>query len=340
MSKKKTFLNEMDVEKGIEDGIFVNAGTQIRDVASGHIVKVIKKKETGDNAIPSTFIQVHHNHVYQADLKPIIDAIALNRESNIYEALEEKYNLTLDYFDSYNTYGTNIEMVHQTCLETSVSFENKIRHEVEAFDIENMEKKDLVRFGGSLDAYVKVLFSYIISTYILHREKFSNDKVINNKILAYEKNVRSLYEQLLAKSEPKKDEDGKIVETFSIDHSLYSMYMFDDDYDIAELDDIVRHDSRFSSALQVVGFFKRHLKDGLFNNNNSGMYRTGNFEVKIHVSTDQISFKSKRTRLMAKLYNILEDIVKLKAIRSEIVKLKDITDTDVLTQVTEISANK
>lgn len=335
MSQKKTIINDTDVERGIKEGKYIESGTQIRDVINGQIVKVLKDKNSSANSIPSTLIQVHHSYIYKADLKPIIDFISHSRESSIYESLEEQYNLALDYFDSYNTYGHNIGKVHEICLEISVSFDNKIRNEIENFDIDNIEDKNLSKFQGSLDAYIKILFSYIVSTYILHRENFSNDKVIIRKILSFEKNIRSLYEQLLAKSRPER-KDGKIIEMFSMECSLYSMYLFDDNYNLHEIEDLVCQDSRFSSALQVVDFFKEHFKKGRFGYSN--YYDNSYNEVKISVSTNRIKFDSKRVKLAKKLFQILEDIEKLKCVREEIVQLKDVDDHNILNEVYELSA--
>ncbi|MBH0071310.1 hypothetical protein I6E78_04730 [Pseudoalteromonas sp. NZS127] len=341
MNDKTKKLDDVGIEEGIKNGELVESGTQIRDASTGQIVKVIKKKDEGCNSIPATLIQVHHSYVYQADLKPIIEAIVHAEENSLYEELEEQFNLVMDYFDSYNTYGTGIEKVHQTCLEISVLFDNKLRNEINRFDLKDIEGRDLVRFQGSLDAYVKIIFSYIVSTYILHKDKFSNDKVIIKKILSFENIVRSLYEQLLAESEPKENEEGKTIEMFSMSHSLYSMYMFDDDYDINDVSDLVCHDSRFTSALQVVDFFKRHFKKGSLNNQQSyPRYNHNENEVKICVSTDRIPPKSNRKELAIKLYFILEDIEKLKNIREEILQLKDYKNTDISTYFGTASANK
>ena len=329
MSDKKTIvkISDEEIKKGIKQGRFKESGTQIRDISNGQIVKVFKDHESGFNNIPSTFIQVHNNYVYQANLSPVIEAIAHNRENQVYELLEEQYNLAMDYLDSYSTYETGIEKVHQICLEMSVSFDNKIRREIETLEIKNIEEMNTERFLGSLNAYVKVLFSYIVSTYVLHREKFAKDKVIISKILSLENSVRGLYEQLLAESSKQKNNDGKSTTIIPMKTSLYSMYLFHDDYDLNELDRLVQHDSRFSTSLQLVSFFKEHFKSGhipSFGNH----YDEG--EVKISISTRKIASNSNRNKMANTLFLILEDINKLKEIRGEIVSLKDVTNKDVL----------
>jgi len=341
MSDNKTALKVSDksIEEGIAQGYFKEEGTLIRDVSNGQVVKVIKRKEESLNHIPSTFIQVHHNYIYQADLNPILEAISHERESSVYNELEEQYNLVLDYLDSFNTYGTGIEKVHQVCLEISVSFDNKIRREVDALDIDNIEQIDTERFLGSLNAYVKILFSYIVSTYTLHRDRFSKDKVIISKILSFEGAIRSLYEQVLAKSSKTKDKNGGLITIIAMEESLYSMYLFDDNYDLHDLDRLVSHDSRFSTSLQVINFFKKHFKSGKFQREGHG-YRDNADELKISIKTKSISKESNRNKMAVVLLRVLEDVEKLKEIREEAVSLKELSNEDVLQIFSATSANK
>lgn len=341
MSDNKTALKVSDksIEEGIAQGNFKEDGILIRDVSNGQIVKVLKQKEESLNHIPSTFVQVHHNYIYQADLSPILEAIAHERESSLYNELEEQYNLVLDYLDSFNTYNAGIEKVHQICLEISVSFDNKIRREIEALNIDELEKIDTDRFVGSLNAYVKILFSYVVSTYILHRDKFSKDKVIISKILSFEGAVRSLYEQVLAKSRKEKNKDGELINIIPMEESLYSMYLFNDDYDLHDLDRLVSYDSRFSTSLQLINFFKKHFKSGRFQGEGYG-YRESDEELKISIKTKKISKESNRNKIAIVLLRILEDIEKLKEIREEVVSLKNLSNEDVLQYYSVTSANK
>lgn len=341
MSDNKTVLKVSDksIEEGIAQGNFKEDGILIRDVLNGQIVKVLKQKEKSLNHIPSTFVQVHHNYIYQADLSPILEAISHERESSLYNELEEQYNLVLDYLDSFSTYNAGIEKVHQICLEISVSFDNKIRREIEALNVDEVEKIDTERFVGSLNAYVKILFSYIVSTYILHRDKFSKDKVIISKILSFEGAVRSLYEQVLAKSRKEKNKDGELINIIPMEESLYSMYLFNDDYDLHDLDRLVSFDSRFSTSLQLINFFKKHFKSGRFQGERYG-YGESDEELKISIKTKKISKESNRNKIAIVLLRILEDIEKLKEIREEVVSLKNLSNEDVLPYYSVASANK
>lgn len=337
--KKTVKVSDKSIEEGIAQGNFKADGILIRDVSNGQIVKVLKQKEESLNHIPSTFIQAHHNYIYQADLSPILEAISHQRESSVYNELEDQYNLVLDYLDSFNTYDTGIEKVHQICLEISVSFDNKTRREIENLDINKLEKIDTEIFVGSLNAYVKILFSYIISTYILHRDKFSKDKVIISKILSFEGSVRALYEQVLAESRKEKKNNGELIDVIPMQDSLYSMYLFNDSYDLHHLDRIVSHDSRFSTSLQVINFFKKHFKSGSFQGEGYG-YNHNDNELKISVKAKNISIESNRNKMAFTLLRILEDIEKLKAIREEIVSLNEFSSGDILQHFSSALANK
>ncbi|MBO2679631.1 hypothetical protein I6M56_12260 [Shewanella algae] len=337
-NKSSLKISDKKIEEEIEKGNFKRDGTLIRDVSNGQIVKVLKNNEESANNIPSTFIQIHHNYIYQADLSPVLDAISHERTLSVYKELEEQYNLVLDYLDSFNTYETGIEKVHQICLEISVSFDNKIRRQIEELEIDDLEEMDVGQFIGSLNAYVKILFSYILSTYILHRNKFSKDKVIISKILSFENSVRDLYEQLLARSNRKKDNDGVLATYFTMKESLYSMYLFDDSYEIIDLDRVVNQDSRFSTSLQVIDFFKRYKKSGRFSDERH-LYNSDDNELKISIRTKRISKNGNRNKIAVALMQILEDIDRLKDLREEVLNLEDFSDQDVLMYFSNSSAN-
>lgn len=329
-------ISDKKIEEELAKGNFKEDGILIRDSSNGQIVKILKKKEESINNIPSTFIQVNHSYIYQADLSPVLQAISHERTLSIYNDLEEQYNLVLDYLDSFDTYGTGIEKVHQICLEISVSFDNKIRREIQGLDVDKLEEIDAERFIGSLNAYVKIIFTYILSTYILHRKNFAKDKVIISKILGFENSVRALYEQLLAKSNQKENAEGGLTTYFTMEDSLYSMYLFDDSYDIRGLERIVSQDSRFSTSLQVVDFFKKHYKSFLGPRHS---YDRSHNEFKISIKTRRLVNDGNINKIAVALMHILEDIDKLKELREEVVNLEELSDQDVLVYFSSSSAN-
>jgi len=329
MEKEDKVMNitEADIQKGIDEGRYRSEGTLVRDVSNGQVVKIIPKSENSSNGIPSTFIQVNNTVIYQTDISLILKNITKYREVEIFDELEEKYNLVLDYLDSYCTYNTKLEKLNENCLESSISFDNHIRKFIQKINIKDIETENFSLFTGALDAYVKVIFVYIISTYLLHRKEFKSDKVIIGKILNFEDKIKQLYQQILAES----SKNNKGIEMFDMQNTLYSMYLFNNDYNIDELDRVVHHDSRFDSALQVIGFFKEHLKNGYFQRNHNNYYSGNqNTSISISVSTFEIPVNSKRNLLANKLLSILEDIDKLKNIREEILELESIDDKNII----------
>ena len=318
MSVEKIVLSEVDIQKGINEGKFDDSSTLIRNNKNGQIVKVIKRKNSQENYIPSTIIQVNYQYIYYANLKSVIDIIINNQDNVIYDELKEKYDLVIALFKSYITYKDDIRRVYDVCLEVAVKFDNRIKNEVEKIDLEKIEYKVLSNFIGSLDSYVNVLLAYIISAHILYKDKFSNDSLILNHLLDFEASITKIYEQLLAKSTSYTDRNGKAVLAMTMEDSIYSMYIFDENYDLDDISRLVYYDSRFPSALDVLKFFKSRYLNGSFNN---GDYRY-DYERKIAISTKRINPNSSKKKLLEKLYIILEAIDNLKNIRNEIVEMK------------------
>lgn len=323
----KHIFSDSDINKGIEDGVFVNSGMLIRNTKNGQIVKIINKEELKEVHIPSTLVQINNNYIYQADLRPIVESISNNRQNDIYDELEENYSIVIDSFDAFKTYGKEIEHVSGLCLKVSNKFDLKIRNEIKGLCINDIESKNLSKFNSSLSAYVDILFIYIVSTYMSYRDKFSEDTVILGKLVSFENNVRSLYEQLLAESRVSTFHDGKVSKIIYMNNSIYSMYLFDDSYDIRNLERLVRHDSRFGSIFDVFNIYKSNYKTGRFTHEMSNFHQGSN-EVAITQSGFRIDPNSKRNSLIESLYLILEAIEHLKNIRDELVGLKGMSDID------------
>lgn len=315
----KIILSDADIDKGLKNGSMVHSGVQIRDAKSGRIVKVIHKENEMSIRIPYTLIQVNNNYIYKADLKPIIESILLNRQNDIYDELEEAYCLVTDYFNTCNTYKKDVDKFFYTCLEASNKFNIKIKNEIKNLDISEIKIEDIGRFKNFLSAYVDILFAYIVSAYTYNKDKFSEDTVILDKLLSFESNVKNLYEQLLVKSTCKTSIEGKPVINFDMENSVYSRCIFDDNYDIYEIERLVRHDSRFKSIIDIFSFYKKHFKTGSFRNNNYN-HNSINDEVKISILTNR-TYSDHRDDLIEVLYYILEAIENLKNIRIEVVRL-------------------
>lgn len=314
-------ITESDLQKGIDKGKYREDGILIRNVDNGQIVKVIKNPELSKNKIPSTFIQVNNTTVYHTDITPILKFISESRDAFIFEDLEEKYDVILDYLHSYCVYNKNLESLNDSCLQTSVSFDKRIKRFIKKINISDIENLEVSNFMYSLDSYIRVLFVYIVSTYLMHKSEFAKDKVISNKIESFETTIKGLYEQLLAESNVNKE--GTTI--IPMKSSLYTMYLLHEDYNILEIEKIVKHDSRFSSALDVISFFKKHFRKGSLK---PTQHYNSPYEqetvASISVVSNEIPANSKRNKLAKKLRDILEDINKLKDIKNEIITMEKI----------------
>lgn len=320
----KIILSDADIDKGLKNGSMVQSGVQIRDTKSGQIVKVIHKENEMSVRIPYTLIQVNNNYIYKADLKPIIKSILLNRQNDTYDELEEAYCLVTDYFNIYNTYKKDIDKLFYTCLEASNKFDIKIKNEINNLDVSKIKIEDVGRLKKFSSAYVDILFTYIISTYTYNKDKFSKDTVILDKLLSFESNVKNLYEQLLVSSKRETSIEGKTVTTFDMQNSVYSKYIFDDSYNIYDVELLVRHDSRFESITDIFSFYKKHFKKGNFRNSNHNYnYNNTNNEVKISILANLTNADDNREGLIEVLYSILEAIENLKNVRNEVISLDD-----------------
>lgn len=319
MSKNIRKFSDDEISSGLKNGTFREHGLQIRHAELGYVVKVLKNPQSSSNSIPSTVFQINNTVIYSADIAPVLRAIAEARSAQIFEDLEERYGLVLDSLDIYNSYGSGLENLQKNCMESSVVFDNKIRRALSEVKIATVESVDHNLLVGAINAYLKIIFVYIVSTYLVHREKFGADKVILDKLNSLELSVRNIYEQLLAESWQKSD-----GVSLKMDGSLYAMYIFNGEYDMRELDRIVAHDSRFTSAIDVFCFFKKFhsvlgAPDYQFRN---GGVRNMSWTI----NGLNIPKNSKRAGLFSDLLLVLEDINRLRTIREEMIQVKDIGD--------------
>lgn len=312
--KKYSHLTDKDIEDGLKNGLYKTDGLLIRNQSNGETVKVLPHTTENTSTIPATFIQVNNTTIYHADISKLIEKIEENRHIEGFNDLEEKYNVVIDFFESYRIYKTHLPDLLKECITTAVAFENRIRRYLAELNIDTVEKIKTEQICGALRAHTHTLFIYIIVSYLERKEKFSSDETVIGKILNFENITRNTYEQLLVPSELKDN-----MHYMDMSKSLYVLYLADDRYDIYELERIIRHDNRFSSVMDLFGFFKRlHIQDISAKNR----HNFNKIEKQISLSAENVEINSNRTALINILTEILDDIEKLKLIRLEILKLK------------------
>ncbi|MGL0957618.1 hypothetical protein ABMX86_22025 [Vibrio vulnificus] len=307
---KYQHLTDFQIDEKIKSGEFREEGTLIRNISNGETVKVKSSRLPISNTFPTTFLQVNNKIIYQADLTPVYENIKQSRELQSFSDMEERYNIILDYFDSYIIHGDHLSELLTESLQVSAIFENRTRSYIQNLDIEKIESLDINLFVGSLSAYVNVLFIYILVSFLKYKESFSKDTVIIGKIISLREQITAVYEQLLVKSTV--DYEG--VNRLSMNGSVYALYLLDKSYDIFELEGLVKYDRRFESALDVIGFFKKfNLKSDDYN-----------YNLKmISTNVPQYTKDSNRIKLIEAFSKRLSDLENLENLREEILQVKD-----------------
>lgn len=310
---KYQHLTDFQIEQGIQKGDFREEGMLIRNVSNGETIKIKSMRNNETASIPQTFIQINNTTVYQADLKPLFDLIRESKNSITFGELEEKYGVLLDFFDSYITYDSHLSDLLKETISVSPIFENRIRRYIDDLDFDKIESTHIDAFIGSMSAYINVIFIYIISSFATYGNRFKNDKVIIGKITNFRNMIRKVYEQLLASSSYDNRENKHRI---NMRNSVYALYLFDKNYDVLRLDALVQHDTRFSSGLDVVRFFKDFHREQVYESQNRDTF-------KIQTTIPYIGHNSKRIMLIEKINSILNDLDNLENLRTEICGIDD-----------------
>lgn len=320
MGKYKT-LSDFQIQSGIDDGTYREEGILIRNVSNGETVKIRSLNQRTTGLLPPTFVQVNNTTIYQADLKPIFKAIIKNRDMVSFSELEEHYNVLLNYLQSYVSYNHHLPELLNAALSSSAIFENRLRRFTGDMDLKELDSMSIEPYLGALNGYVHVLFIHVVSSFLTHREKFKRDSIVIGQVLNLEMILKDIYEQLLVSSHfDEKDNCHRM----NMDNSVYSLYMFDDNFDLMELEDIVEHDRRFKSSLDVVNFFKRIHKEDRYESNYSGR--------KIRAILPNLSSTSNRIKLINALNNTFNELNRLKTLREEIISINESEVLDMLMQ--------
>ncbi|WP_274013815.1 hypothetical protein [Vibrio parahaemolyticus] len=307
---KYQHLTDYQIDEKINSGEFREEGTLIRNASNGETVKVKSSKTPVSNTFPTTFLQVNNTVLYQADLTPVYENIKQSRELQSFSDMEERYNIILDYFDSYITHGDHLSELLTESLQAAAVFENRIRNYIQSLDMKQINSLDVNLFVGSLSAYVNVLFIYILVSFLKYKESFSKDTVIISKIISLRDQITAIYEQLLVESTV--NHEGEHI--LSMRDSVYALYLMDESYNIFDLDDLVKYDRRFNSALDVVNFFKRFNLDVEDYSLNIKKIST---KVPRHIEDSNI------IKLIDAFSKRLSDLENLENLREEILQVKD-----------------
>ncbi|SHO81739.1 hypothetical protein MNB_SV-15-1011 [hydrothermal vent metagenome] len=328
MNQDKYIIGELEIQKGIEDESLKRDGTLIRNVKNGQIVKILKEDYLEKSSIPSTLVQLNNtyntNYIYQIDIKPIIETIIKIKNNEIFDELDEKYKIILEYLEHYKTHGDYISELNQNCLEGASIFEKRILDFIDSNDkelINDIDKiSDYNQFINMLQTYINLLFVYMLSTFWKYKEKALNDTIIIKKIETIENKILNLYEQVLVCS----DKDNKVTIIPNISDSLYMKYIVKEDYDIQDIEKFIKYDRRFDSFIDLFSFIKKVKIKNIDTNNKNRYKNNRKLETNIQFEKkNNTNPKNPKKDLVNDLFDILENLQRLKNIREEIININD-----------------
>lgn len=284
----------------------VSEELMLRDKSTGRWIKRSDEDFTlSNNLVPSTFITVNNNVINYTDTNKIIQKIYQERKTSRIAFLEDKFNKIVDSLDNYRAYNVGIEKVFDACEEHSSEFDNRIRAIVEDFDYIFSRGNSNETLINVSSAYLKVLFSYIYSSFIIHKDKVKNETVIYSKLESFKSYLQKVLEQILIPT--------KHYGELDYSNSMYSNMIYGS-MTINHISKLVKFDSRFSTELDLI---KHHTKTLAKNDNYSGSELSGSFRC--------YSENDKRFKYIVELHALLSDIDSLILIREEIHSINDDT---------------
>lgn len=288
--------------KNNEDENGISKELMLRDRDTGRWIKRSEEElSLSDNFIPSTFIQVVNNQIHYADTNLIISEMLKNRDKDKVEFLETRYNNILDTLENTRVYSSGFDKVFDECSSNVNEFDNEIRRVTKGINSKEIYRLDISPLLNLSNAYVKILFAYLYSAVVLHKEKVKNETVIYGKI----KNLKSYILDVLEMTLIQMKWNGLDYES-----SIYQMYLYDASLDINKLDELIKYDRRFNSVLDFI----KSANIAMVTGNSRREFSTIEFSGKFFYARN---FSSVITNV-DNLVKLLRDIERLEIIRDEI----------------------
>lgn len=325
MERKYVGITDEAVDAGIAKGSFSEAEIrQIRD-SSGRFVKHIKAQPHPRSILPASVIQINQNYVYQADLRPVMEAIARARDVQIADDLSERYRLVLSKLERFLNRRRALDSLNEAAGDAAEIFDLRLTPILEKLGNSRSDVPAGVPLIDMLRAQVNIEFVYLLSTFWIDRESLSHDTGLPRRLEGLERRVRRVLEQLLAYQHSPNNR-------FVLRDSLYGKYLLQGDNGISHLRQFIEHDSRFESYDQFMGMiFNERLKytgEYDFRGNPSG---DASFEFNFTV--DQIHFKDdERHGFACSLRAVLCDIRQVRYILEELKDARTLNPEDIQPQ--------
>ncbi|HHX8512497.1 TPA: hypothetical protein ACVO12_004765 [Vibrio diabolicus] len=282
----------------------VSEELMLRDKSTGRWIKRVDEDvNLSKNLIPATLITVNNNIINYTDTNRIIEKIVEARKTSRIVFLEDKFNKVVDSLDNYRAYNVGIEKVFNACEEHSSEFDNRIRSIIGEFDYEFGYENDNKHLLNVSSAYLKILFSYIYSSFILHKDKVKNETVIYTKLESFKIYLQQVIESILIPT--------RLFDKLDYRNSMYSNMIYGN-MNIDTVRSLVKFDTRFRDELDLI---KNHTATLVENNYCSDIF--GSF--------NRYSEDDEKYKYISDLYILLCDIDNLIKIRKEIDSITDET---------------
>lgn len=323
MSEKKKYslLTSSDIEAGLINDRFKKEDISLIRDKEGRIVRHLPIVEVKDSVIPPSIIQVNNTYIYQTDIRPVIDALIETKNVEIFHDLSEKHQAVIDSLTYYRDHESRLDELNSKSLDASSVFEKRVEVYLNGIDLNNLEKTDIERCISMLDSYLNIIFVYLMSTYWIHNKKVSNDTIAGRKIADLDRQVRHIYEQLLASSSVNKENTTIIP----MHNSLYARYFLVKKNGMKEIERFVKHDSRFDSLTGFMDFIQRCFIKKIEPpyDYNCQARDPDKYEISINLNENDRS-ANKKNEFMQKLFDVLEKIEMVKNIHSELIEVGEI----------------
>jgi hypothetical protein len=323
MNGKYKGISDETIREGLDQGRFSEGNVrQIRD-EEGKFVKHIKENGKVSTRLPVSVIQVNHQYVYQADLRPIIEAMIDARREQLIEDLGDRYELVLSKLERYINHRKGIEDLVVASNDASTIFQKRLRLLLEEFQPRDPDVTAGKTLVSVLKAYINIQFVYLISTFWSDRKSVDIDTAIPRRLNELEKAVLEHFEQLLAyRYDPK--------QRLWLRDTLYAKYLLQGREGITHLEAFLIKDRRFDS---LTGFLQFVTKNFLTYTGEKDWYGnpSGDASFGIDITIDQTPFEhDKRHTLACDFSDLLTDIDQLWNLYNELRGAGNIEPEDIL----------
>ena len=314
--KKYSMVTNSDIEEGLKNHRFQKEDISLIRDKEGRVVKHLPITNARCNVFPSSLIQINSTYIYQTDILPIINAIIETRNVEIFQDLSEKHQAVIDSLTYYKDHKSRLDELNSISLNASSVFEKRVEAYLNDIDAKNLEKTDVKVCVSIIDSYLNIIFIYLISTYWLHEKNISNDTIANRKIKNLYQQVRRVYEQLLAYSV--QGANGPII---TMDDSIYAKYLLADEVGLKKIERLIKHDSRFSSAINLMEFVHKYHIQKIKSHWDDDVQRLipERYFILMRLNEDR-KLTDNKIEFIDEIFNILEKIKILENVNSELVK--------------------